>query len=412
MANNKSLHKAKVSKNDEFYTQLSDIEKELIHYREHFNNKIVLCNCDDPFESNFFKYFALNFNVLGLKKLICTSYANSPIAGDQLSLFPDEENTKRRTPYKAIVTRIHDANGDGGVSMSDIKMLFEDGENTLEELEGDGDFRSKECLSLMEEADIVVTNPPFSLFREYAKTLLEHQKKFVIMGNKNAITYKEFFPLLRENKVWVGATSLNGGRWMIIPKGIKPKSDKTKINDAGETILNVSGVCWFTNLDITKRHEELLLVDKYDPEKYPKYDNYDAIDVGYVSDIPCDYEECYLVPVKYKEKLKKAGFPVDYERLNSKGELCVSLFLSLSLSKASIPQEHVEYCSGIMGVPITFLDKYNPKQFQIVGTDYDFAGSIVLNGKEKANPQRMYVAGVRKYARILVRKLPSNTATG
>lgn len=310
---NSQLTNAKKVKNDEFYTRLTDIEKELRHYRKHFKDKIVFCNCDDPFESNFFKYFVLNFNRLGLKKLIATCYATSPIANQQLSLFDvlGGDETNKNKPYKAVVTKIYDATGDGGIDMLDVAELFKNKENELTELEGDGDFRSKECLELLKESDIVVTNPPFSLFREYVGVLTEYEKQFVIMGNKNAITYKEFFPLLKENKVWVGATSLNGGRWMIMPDNIEIQSKKTKIDTNGDVILNVAGVCWFTNLDIKKRHEDLILIKKYNPEDYPKYDNYDAINVDKVKDIPYDYD-------------------------------------------------------GVMGVPITFLDKYNPDQFEIV----------------------------------------------
>ncbi|MBZ2387329.1 adenine-specific methyltransferase EcoRI family protein [Anaerococcus murdochii] len=313
-SNNSQLANAKKVKNDEFYTRLTDIEQELRYYRKHFKGKTVFCNCDDPFESNFFKYFVLNFNRLGLKKLIATCYATSPIAHQQLSLFDvlggDESNIGK--PYKAVVTKIYDATGDGGIDMLDVAELFKMGENELTELKGDGDFRSDECLQLLEEADIVVTNPPFSLFREYVAILMKYEKQFVIMGNKNAITYKEFFPLLKSNEVWVGATSLNGGRWMIMPGNVEIQSKKTKIDTNGDIILNVAGVCWFTNLDIKKRHEDLILIRKYNPEDYPKYDNYDAINVDKVTEIPYDYE-------------------------------------------------------GYMGVPITFMDKYNPDQFDIIG---------------------------------------------
>ena len=204
MAGNSNLASAMEAKQDEFYTQLRTIEDELRHYRKHFKGKTVLCNCDDPFESNFFKYFALNFNKLGLKKLIATCYAGSSIAGTQLSLFGDDTDEERRTPYKAIVTTVHDATGNGGVDMLDVAELFRNGENRLEKLEGDGDFRSRECLELLDEADIVATNPPFSLFREYLSTLIDHDKKFVIIGNQNTATTKDIFPLLKENKVWLG----------------------------------------------------------------------------------------------------------------------------------------------------------------------------------------------------------------
>ena len=313
MAGNSNLARANREKNDEFYTRLTDIEKELRHYRKHFKDKVVLCNCDDPYESNFFKYFVLNFNVLGLKKLIATCYGTSPIANEQISLFDISGDIRQKgRPCLLYVTKVYDTTGDGGIDMSDIINLFKNRENELTELKGDGDFRSEECIELLKEADIVVTNPPFSLFREYIANLMRYNKKFVIMGNKNAITYKEMFPLLKEDKVWVGATSLNGGRWMIMPNNIEIKSKKTKIDENGDVILNVAGVCWFTNLDINKRHEDLILVKRYNEEDYPKYDNYDAINVNKVTEIPYDYE-------------------------------------------------------GAMGVPITFMDKHNPDQFEIIG---------------------------------------------
>ena len=189
---NTNLHAAKRAKNDEFYTQLTDIEKEMRHYWPHFKGKVVLCNCDDPFESNFFKYFVLNFNKLGLRKLIATCYSGSPITGTQLSMFGETES-ERRTPYKAIVTEVHDVTGDGAVTMDDIAELFRQGANELTRLHGDGDFRSPECLELLDQSDIVVTNPPFSKFREFVSTVMEHGKDFIIIGNVNAITYKEFF---------------------------------------------------------------------------------------------------------------------------------------------------------------------------------------------------------------------------
>lgn len=282
MAGNTNLSAAKRAKNDEFYTQLTDIEKELRHYRKHFKGKTVICNCDDPFESNFFKYFVLNFNRLKLKKLIATCYEGSAVA---------EYRNGKAKPYKAVVTTVHDTTGDGGIDMEDVRNLFDLGENELTELEGDGDFRSEECLKLLDEADIVVTNPPFSLFREYVAVLMEHKKKFIIIGNKNAITYKEIFPLLKNNEMWLGSNN-PAPKEFFTPQGV------TK---------SVSGLTrWYTNLDLKKRHEELILVKRYTPEEYPHYDNYDAIEVNKVVNIPCDY-------------------------------------------------------AGIMGVPITFMDKYNPR---------------------------------------------------
>lgn len=239
MAGNSNLASAMEAKQDEFYTQLRTIEDELRHYRKHFKGKTVLCNCDDPFESNFFKYFALNFNKLGLKKLIATCYAGSSITGTQLSLFGSDTDEQRKTPYKAIVTTVHDANGNGGVDMLDVAELFRNGENKLERLEGDGDFRSPECLELLDEADVVVTNPPFSLFREYIATLVAHNKKFVVIGNQNAITYKEIFPLIKDNELWLGYHS--GHTLFEVPDtyGIPDfydKNDRQKLRSNGYVI--------------------------------------------------------------------------------------------------------------------------------------------------------------------------------
>lgn len=262
MVKNTNLHKAKNAKNDEFYTQLTDVAKELMHYKKHFKDKIVFCNCDDPTWSAFWKYFHLNFAELGLKKLISTHYDR-------------EEAT-----YKMEYTGGDDNDIEAGVKTP---------------LEGNGDFRNQECLDLLDECDIVVTNPPFSLFRDYVAVLMEHEKKFLIIGNKNAITYKEFFPLLKDDEVWIGC---NSPAEFSTPDGMTKK---------------LNGLTrWFTNLDVAKRHEKLILWKNYTPEEYPTYDNYDSINVNKVSDIPCDY-------------------------------------------------------NGVMGVPITFMDKYNPEQFEIVG---------------------------------------------
>ncbi len=329
MAKNADLGAAKTAKKDEFYTQLTDIEKEMRYYRKHFQDKTVLCNCDDPFESNFFKYFALNFNRLGLKKLIATCYYSSPIAGQQLQYgcdangqmtfyFEDKgaEENKSKRPYKAVVTQVYDKMGDGGVDMLDVAELFRTGENELVELEGDGDFRSPECLALLDESDIVVTNPPFSLFRDYVAVLMEHRKHFIIIGNMNAITYKEIFPLIKENKLWLGASIHSGDRKFYVPDDYPLNASGCGIDEDGRRYIRVKGVRWYTNLDLKQRHEETILVKRYSSELYPTYDNYEAIDVSKVSDIPCDY-------------------------------------------------------AGIMGVPITFMDKYNPDQFDIIGcADY------------------------------------------
>ena len=310
MSNNTNLHDAKTAKNDEFYTQISDIEKELKHYKGHFKGKTVLCNCDDPFESSFFKYFVLNFNELGLKKLLSTCYAGSKITGQQLSLFDiiePREDGKRNKPYKAVVTTVHDTTGDGGFDLDDVINLFKSGENTLEELKGDGDFRSEECLALLDECDICCTNPPFSLWREYIALMIEHEKKFVVIGSMNAITYKEFFPLLKDGKVWSGY-EFNKTMEFIMPDTYELKG-KAFADSNGKKHGFVPGICWFTNLDIKKRHEKLVLWQRYYDdngkplsnveERYPHYDNYDAIEVGKIANIPSDYYDVIGVPITY-----------------------------------------------------------------------------------------------------------------
>lgn len=332
MAGNSNLSAAVKAKKDEFYTQLTDIEKEMRYYKKHFNGKTVFCNCDDPFESNFFKYFVLNFNRLGLKKLIATCYFSSPIVGQQLQYhcdkngqmsfsFGDETEVTdgAKRPYKAIVTQVYDKTGDGGVDMVDVAELFVSGENQLTELEGDGDFRSAECLALLDESDIVVTNPPFSLFREFVNVLIQREKHFIILGNVNAITYKEFFPLIRDNKVWIGASIHSGDRKFYVPDDYPLNASGCGVDEDGRRFIRVKGVRWYTNLDIRQRHEEMILVKKYAPEVYEHFDNYDAINVDVTTDIPCDY-------------------------------------------------------AGLMGVPITFLDKYSPDQFEIIGVTQSWCG--------------------------------------
>lgn len=317
MSANANLHKAKDAKNDEFYTQLTDVAKELMHYKAHFKDKIVFCNCDDPTWSAFWKYFHLNFAELGLKKLISTHYDR-------------EEAT-----YKMEYTGGNDNDIEVGVKTP---------------LEGNGDFRNQECLDLLDECDIVVTNPPFSLFREYVAVLVEHKKKFLIIGNKNAITYKEFFPLLKNDEVWIGCTN--------VKEFLQPDGSIKKFGNIG----------WFTNLDVAKRHEKLILWKKYTPEEYPRYDNYDAINVNKVSEIPCDYD-------------------------------------------------------GVMGVPITFLDKYNPDQFEIVAFRKGDDGKDLVFTREREResstvlsyPCTTSIAGMIKnaegkingkptYARITIRR--------
>lgn len=353
MAGNKNLGTAKFEKNDEFYTQLTDIEKELRHYRKHFEGKTVLCNCDDPFESNFFKYFVLNFNRLGLKKLLATCYAGSPIANQQLSLFDvigqGEENTNK--PYKAIITTVYDKTGDGGVDMFDVAELFKSGENTLVELEGNGDFRSLECLELLDEADVVVTNPPFSLFREYITLLFEKGKHFIVMGTLNGCKYRETFPLIRDNQMWLGYY-FNKTYEYKVPDDYDFVPGKFRVDEKGNHYIKVPGICWFTNLDLKKRHENLILVRKYSEENYPKYTNYDGIDVKNINDIPCDY-------------------------------------------------------SGIMGVPISFMGQYNPEQFEIIGLgEGDLAKEIGITRNHEGRTKVEYEENgefIRPYARILVR---------
>lgn len=314
MSNNNNLKSAKEDKKDEFYTRIEDIENELKYYKNQFSDKTVFCNCDDPFESNFFKYFALNFNNLHLKKLICTCYAGSPIVATQLSLFDvkgvavSEEN--QRNPYKIEITGITDENNDGAVDLVDINHLLKNKENTLTLLKGDGDFRSKECIELLKQSDIVVTNPPFSLFREYISILEKYKKKFLIIGNQNAITYKEVFPFIKDNKLWMGYNS--GAMTFNVPDSYN--KDNIFINEDGKKIAKFGNICWYTNLDVAKRHEKMILYKKYNQDEYPNYINYDAINVDKVTEIPEDY-------------------------------------------------------SGNMGVPITFLDKYNPDQFEIIGID-------------------------------------------
>ncbi len=307
---NKNLNAAKVAKKDEFYTQLSDIERELKHYWQHFRGKVVLCNCDDPYESNFFKYFALRFNQLGLKKLICTCYNGSPVTGNELAFHFDgfDDDEPKKIAYKVEITEVKDENGDGAVDLSDVQYLLKSDRNVLSILKT-GDFRSQECIELLKEADIVVTNPPFSLFREYIGQLMEYKKKFLIIGSQKSIGCKEIFPLFQENKIWWGYGFKGAAAHFF-----SPYEDTATAGDHKKDMIRVSGVTWFTNLEIPKRSEEMDLVCRYSPDEYPRYENYNAIEVGKTTDIPFDYP-------------------------------------------------------GIMGVPITFLDKYCPDQFDIVGSN-------------------------------------------
>ncbi|MBQ6210745.1 MAG: adenine-specific methyltransferase EcoRI family protein [Prevotella sp.] len=315
---NKNLNAAKEAKKDEFYTQLTDINNELRHYREHFRGKTVLCNCDDPRVSNFFTYFAYNFEFLGLKRLITTCYKNQ-----DMDLF--SQNKSERAIYLIY---------DGDKNGNNIPDPEEIG---IHPLKGDGDFRSQECIELLKQADIVVTNPPFSLFREYVAQLMEYDKKFLIIGNVNACSTKEIFQLMKDNKVWMGASIHSGDRKFWVPDGYELNAAGCGVDENGKKYIRVKGVRWFTNLDYKERHEDIILYRKYTPEAYPKYDNYDAIEVGKTDEIPEDYD-------------------------------------------------------GVMGVPITFLDKYNPDQFEILGITKTWFGlasktygeqvQVDRNGKE------------------------------
>lgn len=317
MANNESLQKAAKAKKDEFYTQLPDIEAELRHYQEHFKGKKILCNCDDPFESNFFKYFAMNFNYLELAKLTATSYVDSPIAEGQLPLFEVQDLGVRKgagsKPYKMEITEVRDEDGDGSTNLADVEYLLKNKRNALSLLQGDGDFRSQECIDLLKDADIVVTNPPFSLFREYVAQLAEYSKDFIIIGNVNSFAYKEVFKLFMNDRVWLGPSIHSGDREFRVPDHYPLNAAGFRVDENGTKYLRVKGVRWFTNLDYESRHENMTLYRRYTPEEYPRYVNYDAIEVSATVDIPYDYE-------------------------------------------------------GAMGVPITFLDKYNPDQFVIIGS--------------------------------------------
>ena len=318
---NANLSNAKRAKSDEFYTRLEDIELELKAYKNHFAGKVVYCNCDDARESNFFRFFQKKFNDYGLKKLITTSY---------------NENG-----HGSVLVYEGDTNGNGKLDDNEVKVS---------ELKGNGDFRSEECIEYLKESDIVVTNVPFSLFREYIATMVKYDKKFLIIGNTNAITYKEVFPLIKENKLWLGWSSFNKGMYFYVPEDYK-YADTYKFEKEinGRKVMRVSSICWFTNLDHSRRHEDLILYKKYTPEEYPKYDNYDAIEVSKVCEIPKDYD-------------------------------------------------------GIMGVPITFLDKYNPSQFEIVDINPHFF-TLVAQGFEK--PKQLTLHKVNKkdpYARVLIRR--------
>ena len=301
MAGNSNLHMSKSGRTDEFYTQLSTIEEELRHYRKYFKDKTVLCNCDDPYESNFFKYFALNFNALGLKKLITTCYATSPITYTQLSLFEEEEISysvgEGKKPYKIEITEVTDVNGDSTVDLSDVEYLLKNKKNALTLLNEDGDFRSSECIALLDECDIVVTNPPFSLMKEYIPLLMRKNKEFIILGNVNHITLSEIKPFVLNNDLWLGYTS--GHFWFRVPDYYEAKGTDYKQDEDGQKWRRMGNSCWFTNLDIPKRHIPIDLYAKYSDEKYPHYDDFDAIECGTTKEIPEDYYGMIGVPITY-----------------------------------------------------------------------------------------------------------------
>ncbi len=388
---NQGLGAARAAKQDEFYTQYVDIQKEVEAYLEYdpdtFRGKVVYCNCDDPFESNFFKYFAANFNKLGLKRLVTTSYDGSPIAG-QLTLFPEygEGNGQRRKPkaLAVILDRVTDEDGDGAANVTDVELFLKRNKAARRALKGDdkypgGDFRSPECVALLKEADIVVTNPPFSLFREYVAQLVEYGKRFLIIGNTNAITYKDIFPLIKDNRVWLGCTNFNVGMFFEVPAHWERFHHINQ--ETGRKIARVSTSCWYTNLDHGRRHEALPLMTMADNLRYSKhkeikgkaaydrYDNYDAIEVPFTDAIPSDYD-------------------------------------------------------GVMGVPITFLDKYNPDQFEILGiTDRDNNSGVKTKEYTEADVpnfgdlNRRGVVRVGNeyrliYARLIIRHRRSTRPTG
>ena len=442
MAKNENLHKAKDAKKDEFYTQYEDIQNELNHYEQHFKGKTVLCNCDDPFESNFCKFFLRNFNYLGLKRLICTSYSTSPVIGQQLTLFDwMDEPVVRGNGYVMDIREVPMANG-RGVSDADIDALLKSKKRGVKKLKGDGDFRSEECIEYLKQADIVVTNPPFSLFREYVAQLMAYQKNFLIIGNVNAITYKEIFPLIKDNKLWLGASIHSGDRKFYVPDDYPLHAAGCGVDKNGRKYIRVKGVRWFTNLDYAMRHEELVLYKRYygNEEEYPHYANYDAIEVSKVSDIPCDYYEEIGVPITYLDKHNPDQFEiigasrwlgkpmseiapkgsyvsggvrfylpvessqsVNVERERERGSRAAdALPLPLRPDRHQAPKSidgsmteslSSERCSGIMGVPITFLDKYNPEQFEIIGCA-DYTGKY---GSDEIGIGRIGEEWIEKY---------------
>ena len=361
-ANNQSLGRAQAAKQDEFYTQLGDISNEVKHYKEQLRGKTIFCNCDDPYESNFFKYFALNFNALGLKKLIATSYKRSPIVGSQLQLLAIEGlKPEGKEPYAIEINRVPDQNGDGATDLADVEYLLKNNANSARTLKGDdnysgGDFRSLECVKLLTQSDIVITNPPFSLFREYVAQLIAHDKKFLIIGVKNSISYKEIFKLIKDNKLWLGQGFAAGNAYFKIPPE-NARNFALGVYEERTGLVKFRNVGWFTNMDYESRHEEISLFKKYTRSAYAKYCNYDAIEVSKVSEIPVDY-------------------------------------------------------SDPMGVPITFLDKYKPEQFEILGSSRTLGlpmSQIAPKGSYEQGGPRFYLDNGdgtyrRLYDRIVIRK--------
>jgi len=359
VSGNLALRNAKNAKQDEFYTQLADIEIELRHYKSQLRGKTILCNCDDPFESNFFRYFALNFNTLGIKKLIATSYVKSPIVGGQLPLF-DIEGLKPegKEPYAIEIQEVPDHKGRGATDLADVEYLLKHDSNTSRTLTCNniynaGDFRSRECVEFLEQADIVVTNPPFSLFREYVAQLIDCEKQFLIIGHMNALHYKEIFKLIKENRLWLGESIHSGDREFRVPDHYPLEAAGCRIDENGRKYIRVKGVRWFTNMDNANRHERLPLFRKYSPAEYPTYDNFNAIEVSKTGDIPCDYD-------------------------------------------------------GLIGVPDTFLDKFNPEQFELIGIPFGNLGKeigVTKNFRGRTDIA-MTIDGKSKcpYSRIIIKR--------
>lgn len=378
---NKNLHKANRAKNDEFYTQLGDIANELKHYRDQLRGKIILCNCDDPFESNFFKYFAANFNTLGLKKLIATSYQKSPIVGGQLSLL-DIEGLKPdgKEPYVVEINEVPDTNSDGAISLDDVEYLLKHDKNIVTPLKGGGDFRSDECMALLKQADIVITNPPFSLFREFMAQLAEHNKKFLVLGNQNAITYKEIFKLIKENKLWLGYD--NGGtKWFQVPDHYDIETESRKKTENGIKYFSMGSILWFTNLYVDRSSDPLTPYLTYEKGRekglYPKYDNYDAIEVSKVAEIPIDYKGVMGVPITFLYQwTPDSNIEIVKFRKGDDDK-------DLAFTREREYNHTSEYSSG---------------GFRIIGLDRYIEGNTMPN-------RRMHINGKEIYARILVQRV-------